>query len=185
MFNFFALNPFIFNMFNPFMPVGNYWQNYGNLRYTNQNSIFTHANYNNYSNHSTYNEAKGELLANTILNGLPTNRDPQNPLCARYVKNGIVKSGLGRYELGNGEDSQYMLRRNLNFKEIKVKGSELENLKKGCAVVYDAFDSDGVNTIGKDGHVMVSLGDGRFVSDKIEDASEIVKSDNAHVFMVV
>ena len=135
-----------------------------------------------------YNKNKGELLAKNVLEGLPEYRDPENPLCARYVKNAIVKSGLGPYINGNGEYCKYILRANDNFKEVKVKGNELKNLPAGAIIVYDAFspciDAQGKpNKIGKDGHVLIMLKDGKGCSDIIED--KIAISDNAYVFIPV
>lgn len=135
-----------------------------------------------------YNKTKGELLAKNVVEGLPAYRDPANPLCARYVKNAIVKSGLGPYINGNGEYCKYILRANENFKEIKIEGKDLEKLPAGTIVVYDAFtpciDADGnYNEIGKDGHVLIMLGDGRGCSDIIEEKIPI--TDNAYVFIPV
>ncbi len=135
-----------------------------------------------------YNKQKGELLAKNVVEGLPTNRDPNNPLCARYVKKAIVKSGLGPYINGNGEYCKNILRANKNFKEVKVKASELSTLPAGSIIVYDAYDNyineNGTQSqIGKDGHVLVALGDGRGCSDIIEDS--IPKSDRAYTFIPV
>lgn len=135
-----------------------------------------------------YNKQKGELLAKNVVEGLPTDRDPDNPLCARYVKNAIVRSGLGPYINGNGEYCKYILRANKNFKEVKVKSSELATLPAGSIIVYDAFDkyknSDGSSgQIGKDGHVLITLGDGRGCSDILEDT--IPQSARAHTFIPV
>ena len=128
-----------------------------------------------------YNQTKGELLAGNVVAGLPADRDPENPLCARYVKKAIVKSGLGPYINGNGEYCKHILRANRNFKEVKVKASELASLPAGSIIVYDAydkfFDEDGKQRqIGKDGHVLVALGDGRGCSDIIEDIPESKKA---------
>ncbi len=126
-----------------------------------------------------YNKNKGEILAANVLEGLPTNRDPYNPLCARYVKNAIVKSGLGPYINGNGEYCKYILRANPNFKEVNVPGKELSKLPAGCIIVYDKFDGG----YGKDGHVEITLGDGRACSDIIN--NEISESDRAYTFIPV
>lgn len=135
-----------------------------------------------------YNKQKGELLANNVVDGLPTNRDPNNPLCARYVKKAIVKSGLGPYINGNGEYCKNILRANKNFKEVKVKASELSTLPAGSVIVYDSYDTytddkGKQHQIGKDGHVLVALGDGRGCSDIMEDY--IPKSDRAYTFIPV
>ena len=135
-----------------------------------------------------YDKQKGELLANNVVDGLPTNRDPNNPLCARYVKTAIEKSGLGPYINGNGEHCKYILRANKNFKEVKVKASELSTLPAGSVIVYDAYDNytdakGAQHQIGKDGHVLVALGDGRGCSDIIE--NNIPQSERAYTFIPV
>ncbi len=137
--------------------------------------------------HTTYHAGKGDLLVQNALRGLPLNA-PEPPMCARYVKNAIVNSGLGNYVNGTGEETQYMLRNNMNFMEVGVKGNALSNIPKGTAVVYDAFDTvrlkDGTTKqIGEFGHVLLAKGDGTGISDRLE--SEIPISDNAHVFIPV
>ncbi len=134
-----------------------------------------------------YNKTKGELLAENVIAGLPTDRDPKNPLCARYVKKAVVKSGLGPYINGNGEYCKHIMRANKNFKEVKVKASELASLPAGSIIVYDAYDKfidkeGNQRRIGKDGHVLVALGDGRGCSDIIEDIPE---SNRAYTFIPV
>lgn len=124
-----------------------------------------------------YNAQKGQALADRILAGLPEYSN--YPLCARYVKEAIRDVGLGPYINGNGEYCKYILRANPNFKETKVKGNDLKNLPAGCIIVYDKYDGG----YGKDGHVEITLGDGRACSDVITD--EIVKSDNTYVFIPV
>ncbi len=133
-----------------------------------------------------YNAKKGEILAKNVVEGLPNER--KKPLCARFVKNAMVKSGFGPYIDGNGEYCKYILRDNPNFKEVKVKGNELASLPKGSVIVYDAFEpyvnKNGEHKkIGQDGHVTVALGNGKACSDVMED--EIVKTDKAYVFIPV
>ena len=137
--------------------------------------------------HTTYNEAKGDLLIQNALRGLPS-KNPDPPMCAKYVKNAVVNSGLGRYEQGNGEQAKYMFRNNLNFMEVKVKGSELQNLPKGTAIVYDAKDY--VSTpegkhfqIGENGHVLLKDEGNKGYSDRFE--SFIPQSDRAYAFIPV
>lgn len=227
MFNSPFMNFFMPGMFQPFMPINNFWQtnpfmNYSmpsnnsvfNIGFNNRNyssgSIFDN-NKSSYSDNSTedtrtledriklnvktetssseknketvlgaeYNKKNGKMLAKNVLAGLPDNRDPNNPLCARYVKRAIVKSGLGPYINGNGEYCQYILRSNSNFKEVDAKGSDLSSLPAGCIIVYDKYDAG----YGEDGHVEITLGDGRACSDII--TPKIHESDNAHVFVPV
>ena len=128
-------------------------------------------------NGKEYNEQKGQALAERVLAGLPEYRN--YPLCARYVKEAIRDVGLGPYINGNGEYCKYILRANSNFKEIKVKGNDLKKLPAGCIIVYDKYDAG----YGKDGHVEITLGDGRACSDVITE--EIEPSNNCYVFIPV
>jgi len=135
-----------------------------------------------------YNKEKGEKLAENVIAGLPSDRDPNNPLCARYVKQAMVKSGFGPYINGNGEYCKYILRANDNFKEVKVKANELASLPKGSVIVYDANEicknkKGETKQIGEDGHVTVALGNGKACSDILED--EILKTDRSYVFIPV
>lgn len=136
-----------------------------------------------------YNKQKGETLARNVVSILPKDRDPEYPLCARYVKLATAKSGLGPYVYGpNGAGCKNVYRANPNFKEVKVKGEDFDKLPAGSVVVYDAFDNvtnkKGENLqFDEDGHVLVALGDGRGCSDIIED--EILQSDNAYTFIPV
>jgi len=212
MMNFF--NPFgMQNSFNPFMnfmpqqsifpmfgPV-NYYNSYNNVTAP---SIFTH-NVRRSSSvsrpHRTettktvekpskqdkpYNKVNGEKLAQKVVANLPTDRDPEHPMCARYVQNAVVDCGLGEYVKGNGADCKYIFRANPNFKEIKTK--DFSKLPAGSVAVYQAGDKvtfkDGTESeIGENGHVTIALGDGRGCSDIIE--NEIAYSPRANTFIPV
>ena len=133
-----------------------------------------------------YNKAKGEKLAQKIVENLPTDRDPDDPLCAKYVKEAVQDCGLGEYINGNAEYCKYIFRANPNFKEIK--SDNFSELPAGSVVVYNAFDKvtypDGTTgNVGKDGHVLIALGDGRGCSDILED--QIGYSKNAYSFIPV
>ena len=128
-------------------------------------------------NEIEYNAQKGQALADRILAGLPEYRN--YPLCAKFVKEAIRDVGLGPYINGNGEYCKYILRANPNFKETKVKGEDFKNLPAGCIIVYDKYDAG----YGKDGHVEITLGDGRACSDVITE--EIEPSKYAYVFVPV
>lgn len=153
-----------FNNFNHYyyQPAPNpfaYNQGYPNSVFENQSKI------------------KGRILYQNALAGLPA-ESPNPPLCARYVKNAIVNSGLGVYEYGNGEQTKYMLRKNPNFREVKVRGEDLKYLPEGTVITYDAYDSG----VGPDGHVVVK-GQGEYaISDRFENF--IIPSDNAHTFIL-
>jgi hypothetical protein len=134
----------------------------------------------------TYNKVKGEKLAKKIVENLPTDRDPEKPLCAKYVKNAVADCGLGEYVKGNGAYCKNIFRANPNFKEVKTK--DFSKLPAGSIVVYNANDTVTYNDgsqgkIGKDGHVLVALGDGRGCSDIME--NEIGYSKNAYTFIPV
>ncbi len=134
----------------------------------------------------TYNKVIGEKLAQKVVANLPSDRDPENPLCAKYVKEAVEDCGLGEYIKGNGAHCKYVFRANPKFKEIKSK--DFSTLPAGSVIVYQAGDKvkfkDGTaGTIGKDGHVTISLGDGRACSDIIED--EIAYSSKANTFIPV
>ena len=133
-----------------------------------------------------YNKKKGKALADRVLAGIPAHND--YPLCAKYVKEAIRDVGLGPYINGNGEYCKYILRANPNFKETKSKGEDLKTLPAGTVIVYDAYskciDAQGEeNQFGKDGHVLICLGDKRGCSDRIEETIPI--SDNAYIFIPV
>lgn len=180
MFNYNYAMPQFYGSINPFLNIfeNNYLQGRNEI---SQNSIFTQRK------HHTYNKAKAELLLENAEKGLP-DTDPVPPLCARYVKNAIVKSGLGTYINGNGEQAKYMLRNNLNFKEVKVRNSkDLERLPKGTVLVYDAntpveYKDGSTDRICEDGHVAFKTDRNTIISDRIE---EMPLTDRAYAFIPV
>ena len=201
MINFF--NPFAMPNFNIFTPM-NYYNPYSS--YPNQ-SIFS-SNISRTTRVSTpvrtsssastrtvertskqdkpYNKVKGEKLAQKVVANLPSDRDPEHPLCAKYVKEAVEDCGLGEYIKGNGAHCKYVFRANPNFKEVKFK--DFSNLPTGTIVVYQANDKvtfkDGsTGTVGENGHVKIALEDGRACSDIIED--EIAYSSRANTFIPV
>ena len=169
----------IYNPFSIFGILNNRMQNpFVNNTFANNNpSIF---------NNNTQRDLKGKVLYQNALAGIPSEK-PNPPMCARYVKNAIVNSGLGVYELGNGEQTKYMLRKNPNFREVAVKGEDLKNLPEGTVITYDAFDSavdenGQLYNVGENGHVVIK-GKGEYaISDRFEDF--IIPSDNAHTFVL-
>ena len=124
-----------------------------------------------------YNKEKGIKLANEAIEGLST---AQKGYCARAVKSAISDAGLGAYESGNADDMPEILRRNSNFKEVKVKGTDLAKLPAGCVIAYDR-GAAGYSS--RYGHVEIK-GDGNqaisfFVNNNIK------PSDNVSVFVPV
>lgn len=186
-------SPFIMPDFNIFAPV-NY---YNSLNTSPSVSIFSKKqgrpekfshNYKivNPKPQKTYNKVNGEKLAQKVVQNLPTDRDPNNPLCAKYVKKAIQDCGLGEYVKGNAAYCKNIFRANPNFKEVKYK--DFSKLPTGTLVVYDAFDKvtfqDGKEgKIGKHGHTLIALKDGKGCSDIIE--NEIAYSSKAHTFIPV
>ena len=84
--------------------------------------------------------------------------------CAKYVKNAISKTGLGKYEYGNACDMVSIMRRNKNFREINPNGVDLKKLPAGCVLVY----GKGVAGYSKKyGHTEITTGNGKAVSDGI------------------
>lgn len=124
-----------------------------------------------------YNQEKGIKLANEAIAGL---RTAQKGYCARAVKSAISDAGLGAYESGNANDIPDILRKNSNFKEVKVKGSDLAKLPAGCVIAYD---KGAAGYSRQYGHVEIK-GEGNqaisfFVNDNIK------PSDNVTVFVPV
>ena len=124
-----------------------------------------------------YNESKGARLANEVLKNASNS---SHGLCARYVRIAVENTGLGGYGSGHGYQWANILKNNPNFKEINVSGSELSSLPAGCIIVYDRGDQ-GYSS--RYGHVEITLGDGRAVSDFVN--KRIKPSDRAHVFVPV
>ena len=198
MFNFGFINPYFQNPFmqnsymNFFMPVQTMFFNpfaqYSqfNFNYSAQNPVSIFQQSRRTPQHKTYNKAKGDLLIKNALRGLPDyEEDP--PMCAKYVKNAIVKSGLGEYIKGNGEDAKYMLRQNANFKEVKVTAKEMSKMPKGTIFVYDAGEpvhyADGsTGEIGENGHVTFKYTSKKSISDRMED---LPLSNHAYAFIPV
>ena len=177
----FGMQNYFTNPFgNDFTQINNNFESRINL--SNSNSVFT-----NKREHTTYNKAKADLLLKNAKNGLPE-RTPNPPLCARYVKNAIVKSGLGEYINGNGEQTKYILRNNLNFYEVPINSEkDFNELPKGTVVVYDAYDTvkyaNGKSQIiGEDGHVGFKKDNQTMISDRIE---ELPVSKRAYAFIPV
>lgn len=107
-----------------------------------------------------YNSKAGERLASIALR----NQIGFKKQCARYVKNAIVEAGLGKYENGHGYQMASIMRRNKNFKEVSPTAYDVKSLPAGCILVFDR-GAQGYNK--KYGHVEITTGDGRAVSDGI------------------
>ncbi len=134
------------------------------VRRRNNNYSSNVINANNNSNWRSlgYNAAAGSRLANYAMN----HRVGFTGYCARYVKNAIEATGLGRYENGHAYQMASILRRNKNFKEISPNSVNVNNFPAGCILVYGR----GVSGYSSQwGHVEITTGDGRAVSDGVTD----------------
>lgn len=184
-----GINPCcVFNLAAPsfFMPQYSFMNwGFNNNAFRNNTSIFQQQQIN--KNNMSYNQNKGEILVQNAIAGTP-DTPPENPLCARYVNNAIVRTGIGAFSNANGQDTKFGLRANMNFKEVKVDKEDFATLPAGSTIVYDANDS-GIDQngnpfqIGPHGHVVIAKGDGTGISDRFE--SSILPSDNAYVFIPI
>ena len=87
--------------------------------------------------------------------------------CFKWVRQALERAGVK----GVGGASAYMaadqLAKNPRFREIQVAPKDLPKLPAGAVVVWDRGGS-GASSAGKThGHISISLGDGREVSDRI------------------
>lgn len=122
-----------------------------------------------------YNANAGKKLAQIALYGSTGTRGK----CAKYVKNAIVRSGLGEYEWGHAYQMTSILRNNPNFKEISPRSVNLKDLPAGCVLVYNK----GVGGYSKDyGHTEITTGNGSAVSDHV---TKKLKQTPSAIFMPV
>lgn len=124
-----------------------------------------------------YNKEKGKKLAQETIDGL---KYAQKGYCARAVKTGIEKAGLGSYQSGDAYQMPSILRQNANFKEVKVKSEDLDKLPAGCIICYAPGDC---NYDSRFGHVETTDGNGNAISFFVN--NNIKKSDNVRVFVPV
>ena len=121
---------------------------------------------NNFSDESNqdflrdYNAQKGRKLATTALD----NSTGWSGYCAKYVKTAIKDSGLGSYTSGHAYQMTDILENNSNFKQISTTNVNVNDLPAGCVLVYDR-GAQGYSS--NYGHVEITTGDGRGVSDGI------------------
>ncbi len=106
-----------------------------------------------------YNSAAGNKLAKYALN----HSVGFTQYCSRYVNNALENTGLSNGQRGNGYQMAGILRKNPNFKEISTN-VDYKNLPAGCILVYNRGAQGYSSTYG---HVEITTGDGRGVSDGI------------------
>lgn len=146
------------------------------------NKVKTNVSYNTKTNlpqfkDINYDKQKGTQLAEKVTRNVESR---STGWCARYVKQAIQNAGLGQYENGHAIECVDILKRNPNFKQVNVSGSQLSQLPAGCIIIYEPGAAD-YNP--KVGHIEVTLGDGRAASDFIN--NRIKPSENTHVFVPV
>ncbi len=103
--------------------------------------------------------------------------------CFKYVCEALARAGV---KGGVGGASAYMaadqLAKNPKFREVKVAPADLPKLPAGAIVVWDRNGS-GASSAGRiHGHISISLGDGREVSDVIRKQTTNMGS-NVRVFL--
>lgn len=121
---------------------------------------FTNKNKANFSV-KDYNANAGERLARYALSHKARSFTGN---CAKYVKNAIQACGLGAYKSGHAYQMTGILRKNSHFKEISPNSVNVKDLPAGCVIVFDR----GMYKYSDDyGHVEITTGDGRGVSDGV------------------
>ena len=84
--------------------------------------------------------------------------------CAEYVSNALEAAGLSNGKRGHGYQMAEILRKNDHFKEINVNDIDWKNLPEGCILTYDK----GAQGYSEEyGHVEITTGDGKAVSDGV------------------
>ena len=99
--------------------------------------------------------------------------------CSKFVSNALEGTGLmGNMTRGHAYKQQGKLRKNPNFKEVSVEGTDWNKLPAGCILCYNKGSQ---NYSAEHGHIQITTGDGKAVSDF--EATEIKKPDA--IFMPV
>lgn len=99
------------------------------------------------------------------------NDDLARRRCYRFVKEGLAAEGVnltGRHAYMAADQ----LAVNPNFEEVRVNRDQLDDLPAGAVVVWDR----NLRANHPSGHISVSLGDGREVSDRIRPQTTAYRS---------
>lgn len=122
-----------------------------------------------------YNAENGSKLSEVALK----NSVGWTQQCATYVKNAIKEAGLGEYIQGDAHEMDTILASNNNFKKINPEDINITDLPAGCVLVYEK----GVGGYHEEyGHVEITTGDGRGVSDGI---TNNLNKKPSHIFIPV
>lgn len=106
-----------------------------------------------------YNAKKGKKLAQEAASHVTG----FNGACGTKVREALERAGLANGKrTGSAADFGDVLLKQKNFKEVSANGMDLKSLPAGCILVYGRGVS---NYNPKDGHVEITLGDGRAASD--------------------
>lgn len=169
-----------FNSAMPMFPMGN--SNFF------ANSLFNMPMFNVFNNRFKTNTFKTDFDTKTDLPALKNVYNPEISnklakiasetaskkntigLCYGGVKDSLLKAGLTKTRLG--EDHAYLakgiLKNYKNFKEIDVAKEDLKKLPAGCVIVWQPYwgkDKENKDIFHKDGHIAITLGNGREASD--------------------
>lgn len=107
-----------------------------------------------------YNAQAGERLAKIALRRAPG----WSAKCAKYVREAVERAGLNACRAESAYQLIDLYRKNKDFKEISAKSVDVNSLPAGCIIIFKR-GSHGYNS--KHGHVEITTGDGRGVSDGI------------------
>lgn len=141
-------------------------------RYNNVSGSFDAANVNFHRNDNSvdmqtfasrgikYSSAKGNKLAKQIAN----NSVGFTGQCSKYVRTALQQTGMHNGHTNSAADMGGVLAKNKNFQEVSPTSVNLNALPAGCILVY-ARGAAGYSR--KDGHIEVTLGDGRACSDGV------------------
>lgn len=104
----------------------------------------------------------GPRLAASTLEAANDNDNLARRRCYRFVKDGLGAEGVNLTG-GHAYMAAAQLADNPNFEEVRVDRDQLPELPAGAVVVWDRNPRANHPS----GHISVSLGDGREVSDRI------------------
>lgn len=107
-----------------------------------------------------YNAQAGERLAKIALRRAPGRKEA----CAQYVREAVERAGLNACRAESAYQLIDLYRKNKDFKEISAKSVDVNSLPAGCIIIFKK-GSQGYSL--KHGHVEITTGDGRGVSDGI------------------
>ena len=117
---------------------------------------------------AAYNQDKGKALAYIAFkHAIKKNTKHQ---CLQGVRESLTKAGLVKGSMGiSAYRAADILAKNNKFKEVSVERKDLKNLPAGCIIVWHK-NNGGSESADKNGHIGITVGDGREVSDHVADS---------------